>query len=662
MAPPTDGDVRTNEQMPETAIGRVCDRCRLRKIRCDRLYPCSNCQAVQKSCSSIGASQRGRESKQRVLISSQYEQKIDRIESRLERIEQLLRSDTSAPGARSGQEALEPSTMTTFTPPVDTAESTNSVSNQGDSEIAFEGDSSMAAATIFASEFVESAVERRPICNSNPPVKAALSSLKQITVMENCQSFEVLLPNKKGTLKGGLKGLAMPAVQSVLSILREINELSPISLTVISFFIPKERVVECCREIYFAMEDYSLSSFLIANAGLRYLFQEKAFAAVDTNSADEYRIFYRLCRDNLETALANLDFILPSNSENIEALLLGCAYAVEASKPLLAWQLVSGAAGMCQTLGWHRLDLNGDSATERKTSLFWLTYLLDKGLALRLGRSANIHDHEITLPKRLDKPSVPKGWQDLLGQWIRHSEIAGKAYQDLYSPAALRQSIQERFERANNLGAAMRRIRDEFSVPLRQAHAMETGPDFGSVSNNFFAMVLKADEVWYWTTMTLIHRAVPPTEGGYQGFSVACLQSARMAFGAHRECMQMTGWSANMKTAYLLWTIIYTPFVPFIVIFCNVIETSNPDDMRILGEFSESLKPIRDTSEAVQKLHDLCQVLYNVAVIYVEAKAQNPQDHEVPVENGFALLQITQFNNSMPFLSVATMGAAAPKP
>lgn len=81
----------------------------------------------------------------------------------------------------------------------------------------------MAAATIFASEFVESAVERRPICNSNPPVKAALSSLKQITVMENCQSFEVLLPNKKGTLKGGLKGLAMPPVQSVLSILREIN-------------------------------------------------------------------------------------------------------------------------------------------------------------------------------------------------------------------------------------------------------------------------------------------------------------------------------------------------------------------------------------------------------------------------------------------------------
>lgn len=208
---------------------------------------------------------------------------------------------------------------------------------------------------------------------------------------------------------------------------------------------------------------------------------------------------------------------------------------------------------MCQTLGWHRLDLNGDSATERKTSLFWLTYLLDKGLALRLGRSANIHDHEITLPKRLDKPSVPKGWQDLLGQWIRHSEIAGKAYQDLYSPAALRQSIQERFERANNLGAAMRRIRDEFSVPLRQAHAMETGPDFGSVPNNLLAMVLKADEVWYWTTMTLIHRAVPPTEGGYQGFSVACLQSARMAFGAHRECMQMTGWSSNMKTAYLLW-------------------------------------------------------------------------------------------------------------
>lgn len=53
---------------------------------------------------------------------------------------------------------------------------------------------------------------------------------------------------------------------------------------------------------------------------------------------------------------------------------------------MLAWQLVSGAGGICQTVGWHQLVPTSDSTTDRNISLFWLTYLLDKGLSLRLGR------------------------------------------------------------------------------------------------------------------------------------------------------------------------------------------------------------------------------------------------------------------------------------
>jgi hypothetical protein len=41
------------------------------KIRCDRVLPCSNCRIVQKACSSVGSTQGIRQSKQRVLISSQ---------------------------------------------------------------------------------------------------------------------------------------------------------------------------------------------------------------------------------------------------------------------------------------------------------------------------------------------------------------------------------------------------------------------------------------------------------------------------------------------------------------------------------------------------------------------------------------------------------------
>ncbi|KAI1030746.1 hypothetical protein LB503_013024 [Fusarium chuoi] len=98
--------------------------------------------------------------------------------------------------------------------------------------------------------------------------------------------------------------------------------------------------------------------------------------------------------------------LAPPSLENVEAFLLGAIYAIEVSQPMLAWQLVSSAAGTCQTLGWHQLVPHSDSTTDRKISLFWLTYLLDKGLSLRLGRPAVIHDAEITLPECLDKADI----------------------------------------------------------------------------------------------------------------------------------------------------------------------------------------------------------------------------------------------------------------
>lgn len=76
--------------------------------------------------------------------------------------------------------------------------------------------------------------------------------------------------------------------------------------------------------MYFATEDFSLSTFIVVNAALYYLFQEK-YIIMDENrgTAAEYLAYHHMCRDNLETALANLPFFMPPNKETIEALLLG---------------------------------------------------------------------------------------------------------------------------------------------------------------------------------------------------------------------------------------------------------------------------------------------------------------------------------------------------
>ncbi|KAF5599523.1 hypothetical protein FPANT_3357 [Fusarium pseudoanthophilum] len=592
----------------------------------------------------------------RLLIAT-HEQKIDRIENRLEGIEQLLRrAFDEEPGSRSIPRPPASLPTDSLNVSQDFGDSIINGPSHVEPEMALEGSSSMKAATVYASDFFQTVLGQSPAADTSTRVNAALSSLKQMIEINSYRSMaDRMPPSRRETQNDGIRDLTMPPLQSVLTILRELKETKLATLTVVTLFISKDRLIDCCREIYFAVDNFSLPTFLIANATLRYLFQEKAQASQNPLPREEYRKLSQLCRDNLETAMNKFSVLAPPSLENVEAFLLGAIYAIEVSQPMLAWQLVSGAGGICQTLGWHQLVPNSDSTTDRKISLFWLTYLLDKGLSLRLGRPAVIHDDEITLPERFDKADVPGGWRDLFTQWIRHSRLVGRAYQDLYSPSALRKSPQERGERARTLMAALKRIMDDSLMPLGQAHLMDrnTG-SFGLAPNRMIKTVLKADEVWYWTTLTFIRRAIPSTEGGNRAVSPACLESARMAFEAHGECMRMTDPSSETKALYLLWyyhllvvswktanrcstcrTIIYTPFVPLIVVFCNVIETSNPEDIRIIGEFCESLKPLCGIFEAIQELHDLCQVLYNLAISYVEAKTQSQGGLDKMVEDGF---------------------------
>lgn len=75
-------------------------------------------------------------------------------------------------------------------------------------------------------------------------------------------------------------------------------------------------------------------------------------------------------------------------------------------------------------------------------------------------------------------------------------------------------------------------------------------------------------------------------------------------------------------------SILYAPFIPFIVIFCHIIESSDRTDLARLEDFILSLHPICPLSEAIDKLYRLCHVLGTIARLYVEAKAQDQENHD----------------------------------
>ena len=94
-------------------------------------------------------------------------------------------------------------------------------------------------------------------------------------------------------------------------------------------------------------------------------------------------------------------------------------------------------------------------------------------------------------------------------------------------------------------------------------------------------------------------------------------------------------------------TVLFAPFLPSVIIFCHVIETSNTEDLERMARFVQSLEDCITVSPGVGKLYRLSQVLYNVALLYVEAKAnQNADQTMVSVGNEFDL-----YLNQLGFMS-----------
>lgn len=151
---------------------------------------------------------------------------------------------------------------------------------------------------------------------------------------------------------------------------------------------------------------------------------------------------------------------LPASYENIIALEVGIACAIEMSRPSLAWVLASSAAKLCQDLGYHRFEtMKDDTKQERRSKMhvFWLVCMFEKQLSLRLGRASRIQDWDVSLPLLAVREASPNGFEggDMLIYWVKVAKVSGQIYERLFSPAAFRKPLEERSRTAAALVKAM---------------------------------------------------------------------------------------------------------------------------------------------------------------------------------------------------------------
>ncbi|RSL53192.1 hypothetical protein CEP53_007829 [Fusarium sp. AF-6] len=555
------------------------------------------------------------------------ERKIDLIDRRLEAVTQLLRDmkmnmpssvhptsqkDTPSPDTAGGQPLAQPAISTPFAQPA------------VDSPV-IEGESSLAAHGAFANEFLKNAVNTGPLQGASLELRETLDSLHHIvtSLKQQTVATEMNYPNATIFPRPSFKGSDMPPIQKAVALIRQCeNEPSEVSAW-IHAFLPLERFSSVCMNVYF-VEDFSESDFILTNAGLLYLFFERAQRSMDKDEREDLEQYIPMLQKNLETALANLPFHLPLTSSMISALLLGAFHAIEISKPSLSWTLTCKASELCQTLGYHRAStMKNDEPrdAQRKQFLFWNVYFIDKSLSLRLGRASTIQDWDITVPIPDAEKVDDSPLEAFAALWVTTARCQGQIYEMLYSPDSINQPEDVRRYRVQTLVNTMRGISKKSAI-LGEKHLQEARKKMGSY---FMDFVIVSDDVLRLSLLTLIYRASPLPANSRSTFIPECVEAARATLQRHQDCMDLLGKDNSFYfPSYVHWTLLFAPFIPFIVVFCQVIETQDQADLARLHSFCTSTESSVTLSEAAAKTHRLFQVLYTVALRYIEFRTCTP--------------------------------------
>ncbi|KAK1470405.1 fungal specific transcription factor [Colletotrichum tamarilloi] len=635
---------------PQIAIRRACDACRARKIRCNRESPCSYCTHAKIECTH--ADNKPKEKRTRILITPQYERKIDQIDRRLETVIRLLQDMKVNPSSNSNTsraELLNFAMATAATPQVEgppcsaqrvsststpaTTASHTLQSDEGEGGIV-EGDSSLAAHSVFATEFLQKVVSTESLQDSSLDLGETLDALSQIVnaLKQPAAAGEMTYPHAKPFTRVRAQGIELPPIEKAVHTIRIAKSQRLTGMAWIYDFLPSRRFPDLCLNVYFS-DNYSEYDYITVNGGLYSLFTDYA-AQVSVDEQKEYFEYAKICRVNLETCLANLPLHLPASSDVIVALLFGTFHAVEISKPTLAWTLSSKASELCQTLGYHRAESLKNTKDDGKPTvhgmhwhqfLFWNVYYIDKSLSLRLGRASTIPDWHITMPLPSLKEPVASPILPYLVLWIRTAKCQGQIYELLYSPDSMIQPYHVRQTRVHELVSLLHDIdqKTQETTANYQAFAKD------GVEEHFAEFYLSSDYVLRLSLLTLVYRAAPRVEGSPTTFSPECIKAARAALEKHQECVAIMRKSHDVYFAtYIHWTVLFAPFIPFIVLFCQVIETQDKEDLARLHSFVVFLQETSKMSDAAAKMCRLFQVLYSVALHFVEFRASTPQSRQ----------------------------------
>jgi len=290
---------------------------------------------------------------------------------------------------------------------------------------------------------------------------------------------------------------------------------------------------------------------------------------------------------------------------------------MEVSRPALGWALISAACRMVQDAGYHRLppySVAPDEETTKKRVIFWFVYTTDRSMAFSFGRAPNLHLYDISLERPKLPEEMDSEWGTMFYLWIDYADIQGDVYEQLYCARAKSEALDVKIRHARRLAERLHQLRDGFEIDAANAPYAEQFQD-----------ALLSTDVIILSTLTLVYRVIPPSTV-HKNQAHHPLQVCEEALSTARQALATTNAAWEMLKdrtgedwrVFIHWSLLWCPFVPYLVVFGNTIVERNRQDLDLLEKVVATLQGAHLESARIDKLEKACKFFSQIARIYLD--------------------------------------------
>ncbi|CZR59387.1 uncharacterized protein PAC_09279 [Phialocephala subalpina] len=597
----------------------ACDACHARKVKCDRRAPCGNCQDSGTECHRArekpGRKQKEASRKEQVADVPQLHKRITSLEGSVNELLTFMKGWSSTGNARSissrkrtGTEAFGRSESTSSPRPIRLTVPTVSAHK--------------------AQMLIQHELNRVPIVlkDKHSALCSALSFLKDSLNTEMTEDYTSGdVPSREY-----LESSAMPDAPLIQWMLQctvlcgfhvayadrfvaEDTGRGVYSKKEFMPFISRRTVAHMATDILAApREQCDPASVVCVAAYAAYFLQEIVLSNTSKITGLE-TLLREQAEELFATARKWTSYLARKASpslNNLQALSFGVMLAQEAGDFSTAWSLAKATSNICLAL---QLNKPGNVFTNPGTELeayfcFAMCYMNDKGLAMNLGQPSLLPDSEMEV--------------DILVHPRSHIPVVDNFY--LYLNLANIQSFIMKDLKRSTDPEEQRQAIDNLLSKMSDIWRLKVQSEIPQSKNNSYASEMETTmiELAFFSIQTVIYQSSTETLRNLD-YAQANLEAARAALFRVQKARIITRFaqydSKYMKASFAHWTILYYPFTPFFVLFCNVVRTNHLPDFTAMQDFVAYLSEIEDISDSVAKLYKLCALFLSLITAVINS-------------------------------------------